>query len=90
MVATASIIKLRHTVTENLTHLHYTCFSIYVATFPISLGNIETCVWVLQTASGEGVEKVEGPSPRGEGGEGERGPQTRTQEDKVSQWLSDY
>ena len=47
-------------------------------------------VWVLQTAAGESVEKVEGPSPRGEGGERERGPQSRTQEDKVYQWLSDY
>ena len=44
---------------ENWTHLHYTCFSVDVATFPISLGNIcniEMCVRVLQTAAGEGVE----------------------------------
>ena len=40
--------------------------------------------WVLLTAAGEGVEKVEGPSPRGEGGEGERGPQSWTQEEGLS------
>ena len=39
------------------------------------LAEVCVCVlwWVLQTGAGEGVEKVEGPSPRGEGGEGERG-----------------
>ena len=71
----------------------YTCtihaLAFYVATLP-SLGNIETCVWVLQTVTGEGVEKVEKPSPRCEGGEEERGPQSRTQKDKHSQWPSDY
>ena len=56
-----------------------------MAKFPI---NIEMDVWVLQTAAGEGVEKVEGPSSRGERGEGERGPQSRTQEDKVYQPLT--
>ena len=38
----------------------------------------------LQTGAGEGVEKVRGPSPRGEGGEGERGPQSWTQEEGLS------
>ena len=50
---------LSNSDTQLLTHLHYTCFSLYVATFLISLGNIcniEMCVRVLQTAAGEGVE----------------------------------
>ena len=46
------LLKTGHTCT--------TCFfSLYVATFPKSLGNIcniEMCVRVLQTAAGEGVE----------------------------------
>ena len=53
------------------------------------------CVWnnyvvsycrdtTLQTAAGEGIEKVRGPSTRGERGEGERGPHSWTQEEGLS------
>ena len=62
------------------------CILITIVRSDKCLAEVCVCVlwWVLQTGAGEGVEKVEGPSPRGEGGEGERGPQSWTQEEDLS------